>query len=79
MSKQIEWWQSTRKTDSNWDYDYIFEQPRPGLKLQKLITYEIKDNRLIETTVRRTFYGNGDYQDSTETTVVATYRDFGDE
>ena len=79
MNKKTEWWQSTRKTDSNWDYDFIFEQPRPGIKMQKLITYEIKENKLYQTTVRRTFFGKSDYQDSTETVIIANFGDFQDE
>ena len=55
---------------TNWPYDKIFEQPRKGLKQQVLITYELKDCKMIKTTVIRRFYGEDDYQDSTSHEVI---------
>ena len=55
---------------NDWPYDDIFEQPREGLKVQRLITYELKNNKMVKTIVTRKFYGDCDYQDSTHTEVI---------
>lgn len=72
-----QWFESTEHT--GWSFDHIFEQPRPGLKLQKLVTVEIVENRVIQTTVRRSFYGADDYQDDSTTEVLMTFGDCADD
>ena len=52
-----------------WKYDEVFEQPQEGYVQQQLITYRIKDGKMLKTTVTRKFY-RGDYQDSTATEVL---------
>ena len=76
MKKTPQWFESKINMQSDWEYDYIFDQPRPGLKIQKFITIEVKDNKLVQRTVRRTFYGETDYQDSTTTEVLMSFEDF---
>jgi hypothetical protein len=50
-------------TDENYPYDKIFDQPRPGILRQELITYSEIDGQIIRTTVVRKFSLN-DYVDS---------------
>ena len=51
-------------TDKNYPYDKIFDQPRPGLIRQELVTYTELNGRINRTTVTRTFFSD-DYNDST--------------
>ena len=55
---------------TEWKYDKIFDQPAPGLKVQKLVTYKIEKGKMIKETVTRRFYGKNDYQDSIQTEVI---------
>ena len=54
---------------SNWPYDKIFQQPKPGLVLEQHIEYKQVGRRLHKTTITRRFYGDDDYIDSTATEV----------
>jgi len=54
---------------NEWPYDKIFRQNDGVVKMQVLITYEVRDERLIKETVTRRFYGKDDYQDSVSTEV----------
>ena len=51
-------------TDENYPYDKIFDQPRPGLIRQELVTYTELDGQIHRTTVVRKFFAD-DYVDST--------------
>ena len=55
---------------NEWPYDKIFRQNDGVVKMQMLITYEVRDERLIKETVTRRFYGKDDYQDSVEHEVL---------
>ena len=60
-----------KKHMSTWEWDDRFDQPRPGLKQQILITYKTNLNgSLVKETVTRKFYGD-DYQDSLVTEVIS--------
>jgi hypothetical protein len=50
---------------NEWPYDKIFRQNDGVVKMQMLITYEVRDGRLISR-----FYGKDDYQDSVSTEVL---------
>ena len=53
-----------------WEYDKIFSQPDGNIIEQQMITMKRRGPGKVEvTTVTRRFYGNKDYQDSTETKV----------
>jgi len=56
-------------TDTNYPYDRIFEQPRPGILRQELTTYSEIDGQIIRTTVVRKFFAD-DYNDSTTTCPI---------
>lgn len=64
-----------KSLESPWPYDSIFEQNRPGLRVQYLITYEIKDQKMHKTTITRKFYGVDDYQDSVSTEIIGGLHD----
>ena len=51
-------------TNEHYPYDRIFDQPRPGLIRQELVTYTELDGRINRTTVTRTFFPDN-YTDST--------------
>ena len=51
-------------TDKNYPYDKIFDQPRPGLIRQELVTYTELNGRIYRTTVTSSFFSD-DYNDST--------------
>ena len=60
-----------KKHMSTWEWDHKLDQPRPGLKQQKLVTYQVReDGSLVKETVTRRFYGD-DYQDSLTTEVIS--------
>lgn len=61
--------------ESPWPYDSIFEQNRPGIKVQHLITYETKDHMMQRTTITRKFYGVDDYQDSVSVEIIGSLHD----
>ena len=46
-----------------------FDDPRPGLIRQELVTYEMIKGKLIRTTVVRNFFDD-DYTDSMTTTPI---------
>ena len=43
------------------------------------ITIEVQNNKLVQRTVRRSYYGESDYQDSTTTEVLMSFEDFKNE
>ena len=61
--------------ESPWPYDAIFEQPTPGVQMQKLITYRVVNRKLVVETVTRRFYGDQDYQDSVSTEIICDATD----
>ena len=58
---------------SDWSYDNIFSQPKPGLHKQEHITYK-HDERgaLIKEKITRNYYGEQDYQDSIVTEIICS-------
>lgn len=56
---------------NEWPYDKIFRQNDGVVKMQQLITYEMRDGKLHKEIITRRFYGTDDYQDSVSTEVLA--------
>lgn len=52
-----------------------FECAKEGTIRQKLITWYIKDNSLIEETVERDYFDNGDYVDHVVTVPLVSKGD----
>jgi hypothetical protein len=55
---------------SDYENDMIFEQPRPGLIQQELVTYENTENGVKRTVTTRVFTTNGDYSDQTSISIL---------
>lgn len=55
---------------AEWEYDKYFA-PVEDCYIQEHIIYKRRPNGGVErTTITRRYYSGGDYQDSTETTII---------
>lgn len=55
---------------SEWPYDKIFQQPKPGLLQEEHVEYVVVDNKIKKTTITRKFHGKDDYHDSVKTEIL---------
>jgi hypothetical protein len=46
------------------------EQPRPGLKRQEFVSFEVKGDYLRKETITRIYYNNSEYTDTTSTETI---------
>lgn len=66
MADKQEWWQSK----SEWEFDKYFS-PVEDCHIQEHIIYKRRPSGGVERiTITRRYYSGGDYQDSTETTII---------
>ena len=68
-----------KKEQTEWIYDKIFTEKKPGDIRKEYIEYRWQNGRLHRITVVRNYYGKNDYQDSVESVVIPNQGKMGDE
>lgn len=56
-------------------WNHKFDAPRPGLKTCRHISYEIKNGKMCKETITRTYFLNGEYNDSQCVEVICDATD----